>query len=107
MRGYSEFPDKEEMMRNMKRKKNIIQSKPSSAVQTFLDALKNDLSISSENKKTIRSLLESAINHEGAREDLTNKKDEEKEDEGEENFSEVARSMGRDTIDMLSNATMR
>ena len=113
MRGYSEFPDKEEMMRDMKRKKKIIENKPNSVLQTFLETLRNDRSISEDNKKIVRSFLESATN-EGARLDSNGKKDEEKEGEkaGEERqddefISDVARSMGKDTIDMLSSAKMR
>jgi hypothetical protein len=109
MRGYSEFPDKEEMMRDMKRRKKLIEIKPSSVLQTFLDTLRNDHSISEDNKKIVRSFLESATN-EGARLDLNGKKDEKKEGEvekDEEGVSDVARSMGKDTIDMLSSAKMR
>ena len=115
MRGYSDFPDKEEMMRNMNRKKKIVEIKPISAIQTFLNALKNDHSISVENKKTIESFLENSI-VDGAPVESKNKTVEEREEErgeggeGEEevgNISEVARSMGKETIDMLSNAKMR
>ena len=115
MRGYSEFPDKEEMMRDMKRKKRIIENKPSSVLHTFVETLRNDHSISEDNKKIVRRFLESA-NTEGARVDLNGKKDEEKEVEKEgeveereieEGVSDVARSMGKDTIDMLSSANMR
>lgn len=109
MRGYSDFPDKEEMMRNMKRKKKITQSKPISAVETFLNALKNDHSVSVDNEKIIRNFLESGMS-EGEQLNLKNKNDAvgvvEVDDE-EEIISEVARSMGKDTIDMLSNAKMR
>lgn len=113
MRGYSEFPDKEEMMRDMKRKKKILENKPSSALQTFLEMLRNDHNISEDKKKIVRGFLESATN-EGARLDSNGKKDEEKEvekegeeREDEEGVSDVARSMGKDTIDMLSSAKMR
>ena len=119
MRGYSDFPDKEEMMRNMKRKKKITENKPVSAVETFLNALKNDHSVSVENKKIIRNFLESAIS-DGAQLNLKNKKEVvneeaaaaavvevEEVDEEEVDISEVARSMGKDTIEMLSNAKMR
>jgi hypothetical protein len=111
MRGYNEFPDKEEMMRDMKRKKKVIGKKPSPVLETFLETLRNDHSISEDNKKIVRSFLESATN-EGARLDSNGKKDEEKEgekevEEDEEGVSDVARSMGKDTIDMLSSANMR
>lgn len=118
MRGYSDFPDKEEMMRNMKRKKIIIEKKPISAVETFLNALKNDHSVSLENKKIIRNFLESAIS-DGTPLNLKNKKgvvneevaavavEGEEVDEEEVDISDVARSMGKDTIEMLSNAKMR
>lgn len=119
MRGYSDFPDKEEMMRNMKRKKKITQSKPLSAVETFLNALRNDHSVSVDNKKIIRNFLENGVS-DGAQLNLKKKNEVVNEevakaveievdevDEEEENISEVARSMGKDTIDMLSNAKMR
>ena len=111
MRGYSDFPDKEEMMRNMKRKKKIIQSKPVSAVETFLKALKNDHSVSVENKKIIRNFLESGVS-DGEQINSKNKNYEvEVEvvevDEEQANISEVAMTMGKDTIEMLSNAKMR
>lgn len=115
MRGYNEFPDKEEMMKNMKRKMKIVETKPTSFLQTFLETLRNDDSISEGNRRIVKSFLVSAVN-EGARADSNGKKNEEKEVEGgvgvkveedEENISDVARSMGQDTIDMLSSAKMR
>ena len=98
--GYNVLPDKEEMMASMSASKVPEHSPKDAGSESLLEALKNDHSISPEDKKSMMSLLEGALANEKKQRD-----DEEGEDDGE--VSVVAKSMGQDTIDMLSNAKMR
>ena len=103
--GYNNLPDKEEMMKLMKLSKKAGRPVKNNGTESLLNLCKNDPNISEEDKKSLLSLLEGAVENE-KRQGAEVAEDGEGGD-GEDEVSEVARSMGQDTIDMLSNASMR
>ena len=76
-----------------------------SGTESLLNLCKNDPNISEEDKKSLLSLLEGAVENENRQ--GAEVAEEGEGGDGEDEVSEVARSMGQDTIDMLSNASMR
>jgi hypothetical protein len=98
--GYNSLPDKEEMMKQMKLSKKAGRSVKNTGAESLLNLCKNDPSICEENKKSLMSLLEGAVENEKSQ-------GVEEADDGDDEVSEVAKSMGQETIDMLSNASMR
>ena len=85
MAGYNDLPDKEDMMKEMAEVKK-----------------------SAKNRKIVRKAMNIlGINDGRIVEDNVNSEKEEEEEEEEEGISQVAKTLGQETIEMLSNAKMR
>jgi hypothetical protein len=88
-------------MKQMKLSRKAGPPVKNTGAESLLNLCKNDPSISEEDKKSLMSLLAGAVENE------KRQGTEDEVDEGDDEVSEVAKSMGQETIDMLSNASMR
>lgn len=95
MEGYSDLPDKEEMMAEMRRLKKAQKSQNSKSLKNRNLIIGNGGQITGQEGEKGEG-GSGAEGGEGGG-----------DKEEEEGISEVARSMGRETIDMLSQAKMR
>ena len=101
-------------MKQMNRNSKLRTSKSTSSSASLLTSLKSCGKFNEKDLQTIKSLLEESNKIEDV--DSTNKhsntivsrsEDNDENSEDEVGVSEVAKSMGQETIDMLSKAKMR
>ena len=97
MAGYNDLPDKDEMMKKMMELKRKAKE---------LKMVKK-----AQNVSNLHSDRSGGAGNSGAEEEREKEKEEgeneDEEDEDEDGISEVAKTMGLETIEMLSHAKMR